>query len=61
MYLDIQNVYRSKSEQSPLLLLDRDANGNAQTDPSTPAAYKTKFVENYSTVSLQTLGIIIEF
>jgi hypothetical protein len=61
VYLDIQNVYRSKSEQSPLLLLDRDANGNAQTDPSTPAAYKTKFVENYSTVSLQTLGIIIEF
>ncbi|MBK7184180.1 MAG: TonB-dependent receptor [Bacteroidetes bacterium] len=61
VYLDIQNVYRSKSEQSPLLLLDRDANGNAQTDPSNPAAYKTKFVENYSTVSLQTLGIIIEF
>jgi hypothetical protein len=61
VYLDIQNLYRSKSEQSPLLLLDRDANGNAQTDPSNPAAYKTKFVENYSTVSLQTLGIIIEF
>jgi len=61
VYLDIQNLYRSKSEQSPLLLLDRDANGTAQTDPANPAAYKTKFVENYSTVSLQTLGIIIEF
>ncbi len=61
IYLDIQNVYRSKSEQPPLLLLDRDANGDPQTDPSNPAAYKTKLVDNYSTVSLQTLGIIIEF
>jgi hypothetical protein len=61
IYLDIQNLYRSKAYQPNILLLDRDANGNAQIDPNNPNAYKTKFVENYSTTSLQTLGIIIEF
>lgn len=61
IYFDMQNAYRFKAEQPPILLLDRDANGNAQTDPSNPAAYKTKLIDNPSSSFLETLGIIIEF
>ena len=61
VYFDMQNAYQFKAQQPPLLLLDRDSNGNAQTDPANPAAYKTKLTD-YSTGSLlETLGIIIEF
>jgi len=61
IYYDLQNVYRAKSDQPSILILDRDADGNAQTDPSNPAAYKTKLIDNSSGTSLSTLGIIIEF
>ena len=61
IYYDLQNVYRAKSDQPSILILDRDADGNAQTDPSNPAAYKTKLIDNSSSTSLSTLGIIIEF
>lgn len=61
VYFDMQNAYQFKAQQPPLLLLDRDSNGNAQTDPANAAAYKTKLTD-YSTGSLlETLGIIIEF
>ena len=61
VYFYMQNAYQFKAQQPPLLLLDRDSNGNAQTDPANPAAYKTKLTD-YSTGSLlETLGIIIEF
>lgn len=61
IYFDAQNVYKYQTEQPPILLLDRDANGNAQTDPSNPAAYKTKLIDNPTGNLLETLGIIIEF
>jgi hypothetical protein len=61
IYFDMQNTYAFKSEQPPLLLLDKDANGNAQTDPNNAAAYKTKMIANSSGTFLETLGIIIEF
>jgi hypothetical protein len=61
IYYDLQNVYRAKSDQPSILILDRDADGNAQTDPDNPAAYKTKLIDNSSGTSLSTLGIIIEF
>jgi TonB dependent receptor/CarboxypepD_reg-like domain/TonB-dependent Receptor Plug Domain len=61
IYYDLQNVYRAKSDQPSILILDRDADGNAQTDPGNPAAYKTKLIDNSSGTSLSTLGIIIEF
>ena len=61
IYFDAQNVYKYQTQQTPILLLDRDANGNAQTDPSNPAAYKTKLIENPTGNLLETLGIIIEF
>ncbi|MCX6297097.1 MAG: TonB-dependent receptor [Bacteroidetes bacterium] len=61
IYFDIQNAYQFKADQPPVLLLDRDVNGNAQTDPGNPAAYKTKLIDNPSRGFTETLGIIIEF
>lgn len=61
VYFDMQNSYVFKAEQPPLLLLDKDAGGNPQTDPNNPAAYKTKLTEYYTGTFLETLGIIIEF
>lgn len=61
IYFDMQNAYGFSVDQPPVLLLDRDANGNAQTDPNNPAAYKTKLIEDDSKSVLQTVGIIIEF
>ena len=60
IYYDLQNVYRSIADQPAVLVLDRDVNGNPQTDPSNPAAYKTKFLDDSSGTSLSTLGTIIE-
>ena len=61
IYLDVQNAYKYSAQQPPVLLLDRDALGNSQTDPNDPASYKTKMIDNSSGTMLQTLGIIIEF
>jgi len=61
LYLDIQNLYNFQAAQAPYIMLDRDANGNAQTNPNNPMAYKTKEVANSSGTVLPTLGIILEF
>ncbi len=61
IYFDMQNVYKYQTQQPPILLLDRDSNGDAQTDAGNPAAYKTKLIENPTGNLLETLGIIIEF
>ena len=61
VYFDMQNSYMFKTDQPPILLLERDANGNAQTDPANPAAYKTKMLDNPTGTFLETLGIIVEF
>jgi hypothetical protein len=61
IYFDVQNTYLFKTDQPPILLLDKDANGNPQTDPNKPASYKTKLLDNPTGTLLETLGIIIEF
>ncbi len=61
IYFDIQNAYQFQADQPPILLLDRDVNGNPQIDPGNPAAYKTKLIDNPSRGFTETLGIIIEF
>lgn len=61
IYFDVQNVYKYQTQQPPVLLIDRDSDGNAQTDSNNPNAYKTKLMENPSGNLLETLGIIIEF
>lgn len=60
-YLDIQNLYGYKTKVAPLLLVERDENGNLMTDPTNPTKYKTKLVENTSGIIQPSIGIIIEF
>lgn len=61
IYFDLQNAYGFAAPRPPVLLLDRDVNGNPQTDSSNPAAYKTKLIDDDSKSVLQTVGIILEF
>lgn len=61
LYLDIQNVYNYQPTLNPILLAERDANGNLVTDPNNPAAYKTYQIENKSGNVLPTVGLILEF
>lgn len=61
LYFDVQNVYNYQSTLAPILLLERDSNGNPVTDPNNPNAYLTKQIDNQSGTLLPTLGIILEF
>ncbi len=61
LYLDIQNLYGYQATLAPILLLERDENGNALTDPNDPTRYQTKFVENTNGIFQPSLGIILEF
>ena len=60
-YLDIQNLYGHKTRVSPILLLEKDANGKPITDPNDPTRYKTKLIEQRSGIVQPSLGIIVEF
>jgi hypothetical protein len=60
-YLDIQNLYGYKTPVAPILLLEKDENGVALTDPNDPTRYKTKLIENTSGIVQPTIGIIVEF
>jgi len=59
-YLDIQNLYGYKTTVAPILLLEKDANGQPITDANDPTRYKTKFIKNTSGIVQPTLGIILE-
>lgn len=61
VFLDVQNVTGFLYNAQPIFLLDRDANGAAQTDPNDPSRYKTKLVDNFNGSTLPTLGLIIEW
>lgn len=61
VFLDVQNVTGFLYNAQPIFLLDRDANGAAQTDPSDPTKYKTKLVDNFNGSTLPTIGLIIEW
>jgi len=61
IYLDIQNILNSKSEQQPYLSIQRDASGNGITDPASPSRYLPLYIPNESGTILPSLGIIVEF
>jgi hypothetical protein len=61
VYLDIQNAYNYKSKEPDALVLQRDANGNALTDPTDTSRYLLKYISIESGTVLPTLGIIVEF
>jgi len=60
-YLDIQNLYGYKTSVAPVMLLQKDEQGNAITDPNDPSRYLTKLIDNKSGIVQPTIGMVIEF
>ena len=60
-YLDIQNIYNSKTETKPYLDVVRDGNGNPIEDPDRPDSYLTREIENTAGTILPSIGLMIEF
>ena len=60
LYIDIQNVYASSSEEQPFLLPIEDANGRI-SDPNDNSRYVLEDVENSSGRALPRIGVIIDF
>lgn len=60
-YVDLQNAYNFKAQNQPYLLLQRDDEGKALTDPNNANNYLLKQIPNTSGLLLPTVGIIIEF
>lgn len=61
VYFDVQNVYGFITKQPPILLVEKDANGNSVEDPNDPTRYKTKLIDNSNRTFFETLGIVVEF
>lgn len=61
LYLDIQNVYNFKATTAPILLVQKDEQGNPVVDPTNPSRYLTKTVENTSGIIQPSIGIIVDF
>ena len=60
-YLDLQNIYNSKTETKPYLDVIRDTNGNPIEDPNKPDSYLTQEIENTTGTVLPSIGLMIEF
>lgn len=61
LYLDIQNILGSESQEQGFLIPLTDANGNALIDPSDPSKYLLEEVENTSGTVLPKIGVIMDF
>lgn len=60
LYVDIQNIYASSSDQQPFLLPIEDQNGRV-TDPSDNSRYLLEEIENSSGRLLPSIGVILDF
>ncbi len=61
IFMDIQNLTGFIYQLQPNFLLDRDANGLAQDDPTDPSKYKTKLINNPIGNTLPAIGFILEW
>ncbi len=61
IFMDIQNLTGFVYQLQPNFLLDRDANGLAQDDPTDPTRYKTKLINNPIGNTLPAIGFILEW
>jgi hypothetical protein len=61
IFMDIQNITGFVYQLPQNFLLDRDANGLAQDDPTDPTKYKTKLIDNPIGNTLPALGFILEW
>ncbi len=60
LYVDIQNIYASSSNQQPFLLPIEDENGRV-SDPSDNSRYVLEEIENTSGRALPRIGVIVDF
>lgn len=60
LYVDIQNIYASSSNQQPFLLAIEDENGRV-SDPSDSSRYLLEEIENTSGRALPRIGVIVDF
>ena len=61
LYLDLQNVYFSKTQTPPYIDLVRDANGNPELDPADNSRYKTKYLDTRSGSIIPSIGFVLEY
>lgn len=61
VYLDIQNIYNSKTTLSPYLSVERDPEGNPLTNPAQPDSYLLNYIPNESGSVIPTIGLVVEF
>lgn len=61
LYFDLQNVYNFAPDEAPILVVERDSNGEPLVDPNDSSRYQTKFLDGSSGTVLPTLGVIIEY
>ncbi|MFD1551536.1 TonB-dependent receptor [Putridiphycobacter roseus] len=60
-YIDIQNVYNSKTELSPYFTVVKDDNENPIVNPNLPNSYEWKYLSNISGTLLPSIGLMFEF
>ncbi|WP_194973394.1 TonB-dependent receptor [Aquiflexum lacus] len=60
-YFDVQNAYNFQAQQPPILVPEREVNGQLKIDPNDPARYQMRLVDNPAGTILPTIGIIVEF
>ena len=61
LYLDVQNILGSTSQEQGFLIPQTDADGNSLIDPSDPSKYLLEEVENTSGTVLPKIGVIMDF
>lgn len=61
LYVDIQNILGSETQQQSFLIPQTDADGNNLIDPTNPSKYLLEEVENTSGTILPKIGIIMDF
>jgi hypothetical protein len=61
IYLDIQNLTNSKTNDQPFFDVQTDANGNKITDPNNADYYVPKFLDNTSGTIIPSLGMVVTF
>ena len=61
LYIDVQNLLGSESQEQPLLLPVLDPQGNRVIDPSDNSRYVLEEIDNSSGTLLPGFGIIVDF
>lgn len=62
LYFDMQNVTQARTTGSPILSVERNADGTPkEIDGSNPPRYQTKNIDNTFKTFVETIGIIIGF